>query len=114
MQALFKTHVRASLAATALLSTSLIALTPAHAQTPTLNTQFLASNCANCHGTNGSSVPGSPVQGLAGYGRDAFIAAMTAFKKGERPATIMHQISKGYSDEQVAALATYFAAQKKN
>jgi len=35
------------------------------------------------------------------------------FKTGKKPATIMHQLSKGYSDEQLAALATYFSALKK-
>jgi cytochrome c553 len=38
---------------------------------------------------------------------------MLDFKNGRRPATIMHQIAKGYSDEQIAAIAAYFAAQKK-
>jgi cytochrome c553 len=38
---------------------------------------------------------------------------MTAYKNGTRAATLMHQISKGYSDEQIAQLADYFAAQKK-
>jgi cytochrome c553 len=113
MQTPYKTKLRSALlaATTLLLAMSVPA---AHAQTSTLNTQFLASNCANCHGTNGHSVPGSPVPGLAGYERNAFIERFNAFKKGERPATIMHQISKGYNDEQIAALATYFAAQKKN
>ena len=35
------------------------------------------------------------------------------FKSGARPATIMHQLSKGYTDEQLAAIAGWFAAQKK-
>ena len=35
-----------------------------------------------------------------------------AFRSGERKATIMHQITKGYSQEQLEALAKYFAAQK--
>ena len=93
---------------------SVMSLTSLHAQEATLNTQQLASNCANCHGTNGNAVAGSVVPGLAGYNRDTFIAAMTAFKTGEKPATIMHQISKGYSDAQIVVLANYFAAQKKN
>lgn len=38
---------------------------------------------------------------------------MNAFKTGIRPATVMHQISKGYSDAQIELLAAYFAAQKK-
>ena len=38
---------------------------------------------------------------------------MQAFKRGKRPATVMHQIAKGYSDAQIDALAAYFAAQQK-
>lgn len=79
-----------------------------------LHIRQLAANCAACHGTNGNAAPGSTVAGLAGYNREAFITAMNEFKSGKRQATIMHQLSKGYSDEQVAALADYFSKQKKN
>jgi sulfide dehydrogenase cytochrome subunit len=34
------------------------------------------------------------------------------FEDGKRPATIMHQIAKGFTDEQLEVLAAYFAAQK--
>jgi sulfide dehydrogenase cytochrome subunit len=34
------------------------------------------------------------------------------FKEGRRPATLMHQLAKGYSDAELKAIATYFAAQK--
>jgi cytochrome c553 len=36
---------------------------------------------------------------------------MRLFRDGKRPATIMHQISKGYSDQQIEQLADYFARQ---
>ena len=73
----------------------------------------LAAQCANCHGTNGVSQGGIP--GLAGQGRAYIIAQMSAFKSGQRSgpaATIMHQLAKGYTDEQIAAMADYFSAQK--
>jgi cytochrome c553 len=73
----------------------------------------LSAQCANCHGTNGVSQGGMPP--LAGMDRNAFIAQMNAFKSGARSgpaATIMHQLAKGYSDEQIALMAGYFAAQK--
>lgn len=86
----------------------------ASAQTPeALYTQSLAATCANCHGTNGRVVEGSIVTSLAGLDRNYFKTQMKAFKEGTRPATIMHQISKGFSDAQVESLAGYFAAQKK-
>jgi cytochrome subunit of sulfide dehydrogenase len=78
-----------------------------------LNIRSLAATCANCHGTNGKAVEGSTVVSLAGVPKDTIIAQMAAFKSGARPATIMHQISKGYSDAQVEQIASYFAAQKK-
>ncbi len=78
-----------------------------------LYTRTLAASCANCHGTDGRVVAGSPVTSLAGLDPAYFTAQMAAFRSGARTATVMHQISKGYSDAQVQALATYFAAQKK-
>jgi cytochrome subunit of sulfide dehydrogenase len=73
----------------------------------------LAAACAQCHGTQGKAVDGSAVTSLAGLPKDYFLAQMAAFKSGARPATIMHQLSKGYSDAQIEQMATYFAAQKK-
>lgn len=73
----------------------------------------LAANCANCHGTNGVSQGGMP--SLAGMDRTYFTAQMNAFKSGARSgpaATIMHQLAKGYNDEQIALMAAYFSAQK--
>ena len=70
----------------------------------------LASNCANCHGTNGQSAGGIP--SLAGQRRDDLVRVMGEFREGKRPATIMHQLSKGYTPQQVELIADYFSAQK--
>ncbi|HEY3048515.1 MAG TPA: c-type cytochrome [Polaromonas sp.] len=78
-----------------------------------LYSKSLAATCANCHGTNGKVVAGSSVTSLAGLDKNYIVAQMTAFKSGTRPATVMHQISKGYNDAQIESLAAYFAAQKK-
>lgn len=78
-----------------------------------LYVKSLAATCANCHGTNGGAVEGSSVVSLAGLDKTYTVAQMTAFKTGGRPATVMHQIAKGFSGEQIESLATYFAAQKK-
>ena len=78
-----------------------------------LYTASLAATCANCHGTQGRAAEGSAVPGLAGMPREYMAAQLKAFKDGSRPATIMHQLAKGYSEAQIDQLATYFAAQKK-
>ena len=70
----------------------------------------LAATCANCHGTNGQA-RGDTVKPLAGVSADKIVAAINDFKSGAQPATIMHQIAKGYSDDQIKAIAAYLAAQ---
>jgi cytochrome subunit of sulfide dehydrogenase len=77
-----------------------------------LYTQSLAATCANCHGTQGKSLKDASVPGLAGRPSAYLIEQMQAFKAGTREATIMHQIAKGYTDEQVKQMADYFANQK--
>nr|VFJ44797.1 MAG: sulfide dehydrogenase (flavocytochrome c), cytochrome c subunit [Candidatus Kentron sp. DK] len=69
---------------------------------------MLSNTCAGCHGTNGSSVgPASPT--IAGLTEDYFLEAMEEYKSGERPATIMDRIAKGYSEEEIKAMAAWFA-----
>jgi cytochrome subunit of sulfide dehydrogenase len=78
-----------------------------------LQVQSLAATCANCHGTNGRAVEGASVPGLAGMPAAYIVEQMKAFKAGTRPATVMHQLAKGYSDAQIDTIAAYFAAQKR-
>ncbi len=78
-----------------------------------LYVQSLAATCANCHGTEGHALGGAIVPGLAGRSADELVAQMKAFRSGERKATIMHQIAKGFSEAQTQLLAEYFAAQKR-
>lgn len=75
------------------------------------NGQRLYATCAACHGTNGAGA-GNALPVLAGQPKDALVASMRAFKDGTRPATIMHQISKGYTDKQIEEIALYLSKQK--
>ncbi len=84
-----------------------------NAERDALYVKSLAATCANCHGTNGKATEGSAVVTLAGMPKDYIVTQMNAFKTGTRSATIMHQLSKGYSDAQIEQIAAYFAAQKK-
>jgi len=72
----------------------------------------LAATCANCHGTNGQA-RGDSVAALAGMPAERLIQTFNAYKSGALPATIMHQIAKGYTDDQVKAVAAFFASQAK-
>jgi cytochrome c553 len=89
----------------------LLAAAPAIAQDT--EARNLASTCAICHGTGGRALPNAPLIGLAGMPRDLIASQMRAFRDGSRPATVMHQIAKGYTDAQIDAMAAWFAAQKR-
>lgn len=70
----------------------------------------MASACASCHGTNGNSVGG--MDPLAGMPKAEMIKKMQDYRSGAKPATVMHQLAKGYTDQQVEMIANFFAAQK--
>lgn len=75
--------------------------------------RYVAGNCANCHGTDGRSGGGAGMPGIAGLSRAYFIEQMRLFRTGGRTATVMHQLSKGYTDDQISRLADYFASMPK-
>jgi sulfide dehydrogenase cytochrome subunit len=71
----------------------------------------LAAACAICHGTNGWSA-GGRLPHLAGQPQEYLVRQMRDFRDGKRPATIMTQIAKGYTEEQYQLIAAFFASQK--
>lgn len=93
---------------------------PAAAQSPApvspeaqrLYMRSLAATCAHCHGTEGRAVAGEALVSLAGRPRDYLLTQLLAFRTGDRPATIMHQITRGYSELQLEQLASYFSTLK--
>lgn len=72
----------------------------------------LTAACAICHGTGGHAVT-KDVTTLAGIPADHLAKQLRDFRDGKRPATVMHQIAKGYTDQQIDAMAAWFAAQKR-
>jgi sulfide dehydrogenase cytochrome subunit len=83
---------------------------PASAQDSTA-ARSLAATCFTCHGTDGRSVGGVPPS-LAGQDKNYLLQTMKDFKTGKRPATIMHQQAKGYTDQELEVIAGYFASLK--
>lgn len=78
--------------------------------TPSLATRSLAATCAACHGTDGRAVSGAGMVSLRGLDRQYLQAQLLAFRDGSRPATVMQQIAKGYTPEQIEQLAAYFSS----
>jgi cytochrome subunit of sulfide dehydrogenase len=69
-----------------------------------------ASSCTGCH----PAKPGveTPVPRLAGQDAATIVAAMQAFRNGKQSATVMDRIAKGFSDDEIKAIAAWFSAQR--
>ena len=69
-----------------------------------------AASCSGCHSAGVAA--GSSVSRL--HGRDAgeIVIAMAGFRDGSLPATVMSRIAKGFSDDELRAIAAWLAAQK--
>lgn len=83
----------------------------ANAEQASSHIQTLAASCAACHGPQGNSLTETPV--LAGLDQHYFLDQMLAFRKNERPSTVMHRHAKGLTLEEINQLAIYFSEQKR-
>ena len=66
--------------------------------------------CSGCHST--APAAQTAVPRLIGRKPEDIVAAMQAFKTGQRPSTVMERIAKGFSDDEVKAIAAWYGAQK--
>ena len=69
-----------------------------------------AASCSGCHPA--SSTVSSPVPRLVGQDQAAIVRALHEFRSGQRAGTVMDRIAKGFTDDEIQALAVWFAAQK--
>ncbi len=69
-----------------------------------------AASCSGCHGLRDNA--SSALPGI--YGRDPqdIVTAMAAFRDSTRPATVMNRIAKGFSEDEIRAIAAWLATQK--
>ncbi len=84
----------------------LLAVTPAlAAEAPPAG----ATSCSGCHATGDK--PGI-VPSITGRAADEIVGAMAEFREGKRPATVMDRIAKGFSDDEMRAIAKWLAGMK--
>jgi cytochrome c553 len=69
-----------------------------------------ASSCSGCHAASKSV--DTPVPRLVGRSPAEIEAAMLAFRTGQKPASVMDRIAKGFSDDEIKAIAAWYGAQK--
>jgi cytochrome c553 len=68
-----------------------------------------ASSCLGCHSV---AADDGPVPALSTLTAEQIVTAMRAFRSGAREATVMDRIAKGFSDEEVHAIAQWYAPAK--
>jgi sulfide dehydrogenase cytochrome subunit len=93
-------RIRAARSLAALL---LVAAGPAPLAAP-----MAAQGCLGCHGPAGQGSGAVPP--LAGRPASEIVVALREYQAGQRPATIMDRIARGYTEAEIAAAAAYFAA----
>ena len=69
-----------------------------------------ASSCSGCHPASRSI--DTPVVRLVGRSPADIVSAMQAFRSGQRSGTIMDRIAKGFTDDEIKAIADWYGAQK--
>ena len=62
-----------------------------------------ALSCSGCHGT---AMP------IAGRDAKDLTGTLTTFRSGARPSTLMGRLTNGFSVEELAAIAAYWAGAK--
>jgi len=69
-----------------------------------------AASCSGCHASGAAAA--SPVTRLYGRNAGEIMTALIGFRDGSLPATVMNRIAKGFSDDELRAIAAWLAAQK--
>ena len=69
-----------------------------------------AASCTGCHASNPKVE--TRVPRIAGRNPAEIVAAMEAFRSGQKPATVMDRIAKGFTEAEMRAIAEWLGAQK--
>jgi cytochrome c553 len=69
-----------------------------------------ASSCSGCHPATAKVE--SPVPPIRGREPTEIVTAMQAFRSGERASTVMGRIAKGFTDDEIRAIAAWLATQR--
>ncbi|WP_119166812.1 c-type cytochrome [Algihabitans albus] len=99
--------MRRGLFAVALAAALAVGLSTSATADTAADTAILAGTCAGCHGAELGGSGAIPT--LRGHSADYIRFTLTAFKDGERQATVMNRLAAGYSETEIEALAVYLS-----
>ncbi len=105
-----KARHRVAFAVVQAISIAFAAFTAQAQTTSTADVRLWAASCAACHGTHGKA-EGAGLY-IAGKPAKELYSDLMGYKAGTKPATVMHQHAKGYSDNELRLLAEHFSSIK--
>lgn len=68
-----------------------------------------ASSCTGCHAAK--RIPDSVIPRIAGRKAEDIVQFMREYRSGAWPSSVMGRIAKGFDDQQIEAIAAWFAKQ---
>jgi cytochrome c len=71
--------------------------------------EYLAGECVTCHQISGRD---NGIPAIVGWDRNIFFATLKLYKTGSRKHQVMNMIAQPLGDEEMKALAAYFATIK--
>jgi cytochrome c len=92
------------------LAAVLTAATALHAGPDIELGRYLATDCLTCHrpGAGGGAIPN-----INGMAEDRFTVLLTAYREKRLSNPVMQNVAQRLTDEEIAALAAYFASLRK-
>ena len=70
--------------------------------------EYLSGECLTCHRLDDSP---SQIPSIFGWSEDKFVETLVMYKHGKRENAAMRNVAASLGDEEMAALARYFASQ---
>ncbi|MFV0298809.1 MAG: c-type cytochrome [Hyphomicrobiaceae bacterium] len=71
--------------------------------------EYLSTACVSCHRIDGTD---RGIPSIIGWPDEQFVAVLKAYRSGVRENLVMRSIASGLSDDDMAALASYYARAK--
>jgi cytochrome c len=96
----------AGLAAAAVWAACCLAASGPAGATDAARGRYLAGECVSCHPRDNTS---AGIPSIVGWPADRFVAVLRSYRAKERPNPVMQSVAAGLSEEDMAALAAYFA-----
>jgi sulfide dehydrogenase cytochrome subunit len=91
-------------------ATAALLMIASSAAADTSSPKLPPSGAASCSGCHAPAAVASVVPSITGRPAAEIVTAMTEFRADQRPSTVMNRIAKGFTDEEIRAIADWLAS----